>query len=176
MNAPSACKQGAGESILKHVPDVETAVDSQAQALLLKDRNARGGDDMNARRRDLVLAALIASWFATLAFPALGQASAPSGPGAVTRPDDLSSIRAIAVDALQLAQSGDLRRARDRTEALESQWRDAKPRMGSLLPQRRQAIDSAIDRVERELRFWRARRTDSAAALQTLVDVIDGKS
>ena len=131
---------------------------------------------MNSHRRNLVLAALIPSWLATRALPAVGQASAPSGPGSVLRSDDLSAIRAIAVDALQLAQRGDLRRARDRTEALESRWREAEPRMQSLSPQRRQAIDSAVDRVERELRFWRARRTDSAAALQTLVDVIDGKS
>lgn len=131
---------------------------------------------MNSHRRNLVLAALIASWLATCALPAVGQASAPSGPGSVVRSDDLSAIRAIAVDALQLAQTGDLRRARDRTEALESRWREAEPRMQSLSPHRRQAIDSAIDRVERELRFWRARRTDSVAALQALVDVIDGKS
>lgn len=128
---------------------------------------------MNTHRRNLVLAALIASWLATLAIPAVGQASAPSGPGSGTRLGDLSAIRAIAIDALQLAQSGDLRRARERSEALEFLWRDAKPQ--SLSPQRRRAIDAAIDRVERELRFWRARRTDSAAALQTLVDVIDGK-
>ena len=128
---------------------------------------------MNTHRRNLVLAALISSWLATRAIPAVAQSSAPSGPGSGTRLDDLSAIRAIAIDALQLAQSGDLRRARERSEALESLWRDAKPQ--SLSPQRRQAIDAAIDRVERELRFWRARRTDSAAALQTLVDVIDGK-
>ena len=128
---------------------------------------------MNTHRRNLVLAALIASWFATRAIPAVGQAAAPSGPVSGTRPDDLSAIRAIAIDALQLARSGDLRRARERSEAIEALWRDAK--LPSLPPQRRQAIDAAIDRVERELRFWRARRTDSAAALQTLVDVIDGK-
>ncbi len=128
---------------------------------------------MNTHRRDLVLTALIASCLATGAIPAAGQASAPSGAGSGSGIDELSGIRAIVIDALQLAQSGDLRRARERSETLESLWRKAKPQ--SLSPQRRQAIDAAIDRVERELRFWRARRTDSAAALQTLVDVIDGK-
>lgn len=128
---------------------------------------------MNTHRRDLILAALITSWLATRAIPAVGQASAPSGPSSNTQLDDLSAIRAIAIDALRMAQSGDLPRARERSEALESLWRKAK--VQSLSPQRRQAIDAAIDRVERELRFWRARRTDSAAALQTLVDVIDGK-
>lgn len=126
---------------------------------------------MNNHRRNLVLAALI--WLSARPILAVAQASAPSGPGAGTRLDDLSAIRAIAIDALQLARSGDLRRARERSEAIEALWRDAK--LPSLPPQRRQAIDAAIDRVERELRFWRARRTDSAAALQTLVDVIDGK-
>lgn len=44
--------------------------------------------------------------------------------------------------------------------------------MPSLLPQQQQAID----RVERQLHVWRARNTDSAAALQRLVDVIDESS
>ncbi len=128
---------------------------------------------MNTHRRRLALVALIAPWLATCAEPAAGQASAPDAGAPV---DDLTAIRSIAVDALQSARSGDLRRARERVDALEAQWRQAESRMRSLSPQRRQAIDSAIDRVERELRFWRARRTDSAAALQTLIDVIDGKS
>ncbi|MDQ6878179.1 MAG: hypothetical protein M3082_10885 [Candidatus Dormibacteraeota bacterium] len=131
---------------------------------------------MTTHRRSLVLVALIAPLLATRADLAVGQASAPGAPGLGAPLDDLSAIRAIAVDALQLVQSGDLRRARERSEAIESQWRQAQARMRSLSPQRRQAIDSAIDRVERELRFWRARRTDSAAALQALVDVIDEKS
>jgi hypothetical protein len=128
---------------------------------------------MNIHRRRLALVALIAPWLAMRADLAAGQASAPDAGAPV---DDLTAIRSIAVDALQSARSGDLRRARERVDALEAQWRQAESRMRSLSPQRRQAIDSAIDRVERELRFWRARRTDSAAALQTLIDVIDGKS
>ena len=80
--------------------------------------------------------------------------------------------RAIAVDPLQLARSGDLRGARARVEDLEVQWRQAQSRMRPLSPHRRQAID----RVERELRWWRVRSTDSAAARQTLIDVIDGSA
>ena len=128
---------------------------------------------MNTHRRRLALVALIAPWLATRADLAAGQASARDSGVPM---DNLAAVRSIAVDALQSARSGDLRRARERVEALEVQWREAASRMTSLSPQRRQAIDAAIDRVERELRFWRARRTDSAAALQTLVDVIDGKN
>ena len=128
---------------------------------------------MNAHRRRLALVVLIAPWLATRVGPAAGQASAP-GRGAPL--DDLKALRAIAVDALQFARSGDLRRARARVEDLEVPWRQAESRMPSLSPQNRQAIHSAIDRVERELRFWRARNTDSAAALQRLVDVIDESS
>ncbi|HEV7577535.1 MAG TPA: hypothetical protein VGO85_16000 [Caldimonas sp.] len=128
---------------------------------------------MNTHRRRLALVAMIAPWLAARAGPAAAQASAPGAPGARAASDDLVAIRAIAVDALQLARSGDLRGARARVEALEVQWRRAEPRMRSLSPQRRQAIDTAIDRVERELRFRRVRSSDSAAALQTLIDVID---
>lgn len=128
---------------------------------------------MNAHRRRLALLVLIAPWLATRAGPAARQASAPSGGAPL---DDLTALRAIAVDALQLARSGDLRRARARVEDLEVHWRQAASTMPSVLPQKRQAIDRAIDRVERELRFWRVRNTDSAAALQRLVDVIDESS
>ena len=128
---------------------------------------------MNTHRRRLALVVLTAPWLATRMGPAAGQASAPSGG---TRLDDLKALRVIAVDALQFARSGDLRSARARVEALEVHWRRAESSMPSLSPQKREAIDKAIDRVERELRFWRVRGTDSAAALQTLVDVIDGTS
>lgn len=131
---------------------------------------------MNAHRRKLAFLALVPLWLATYADTPAAQASAPSAPGGVAPPIDLLTIRTIAVNALQFARSGDLGNARAQVEALESQWRQAKSKMPSVSPQKRQAIDAAIDRVERELRFWRARRTDSAAALQTLLDVIDQTS
>ena len=131
---------------------------------------------MNAHRRRLAFVALISPFLSTCPGTAAAQASAPGVPGTAAPPPDLLAVRKTAVDALQFARSGDLGRARAQVEALEVQWRQAKSEMRSLSPQRRQAIDAAIDRVERELRFWRARRTDSAAALQTLVDVIDQTS
>ena len=131
---------------------------------------------MNAHRRRLAFVALISPWLSMHAGTAGAQASAPSGPGAIAPPADLLAVRTTAVNALQFARSGDLGRARAQVEDLEGQWRQAKSKMPSLSPQRREAIDAAIDRVERELRFWRARRTDSAAALQTLIDVIDQAS
>ncbi len=135
-----------------------------------------GREVMNAHRRRLALVALIAPLLAARGRQAAAQASAPGGPPLSAPSTDLSAIRAIAVDALRFARSGDLGSARARVEALEIQWRQAKSTMASLSTQRRQTIDTAIDRVERELRFWRARMSDSAAALQTLVDVLDGTS
>ena len=131
---------------------------------------------MNAHRRRLAFVALTSPWLATHAGMAAAQASAPSVPGTVAPSNDLLAIRTLAVNALKFARNGDLGHARAQVEGLEVQWRQAKSKMPSLSPQRRQAIDTAIDRVERELRFWRARRTDSAAALQTLIDVIDQTS
>ena len=123
-----------------------------------------------------MLVALIAPWLATHAPWAAAQAAASGAPGTKAPLNDLAVIRSIAVEALQFARSGDLDRARARVEALEVQWRQAESRTRSLSPEHRKAIEAAIDRVERELRFWRVRRTDSAAALQTLVDVIDKAS
>ena len=130
---------------------------------------------MNAHRRKLAFIALLSPWL-TRHGAAAAQASAPSVPGEQAQPNELLTIRTLAINALQFARSGDLGRARAQVEDLEVQWRQTKPKLTLLSPQRRHAIDTAIDRVERELRFWRARRTDSAAALQTLVDVIDQAS
>jgi hypothetical protein len=128
---------------------------------------------MNIHRRRFALMTSTVLWLATRTLQAAAQASAPGTPGAHPPVDDLSALRAIAVDAQKLARGGDLAHARARVENLEVEWRQAKSRMRSLSPQKRQAIDTALDRVERELRFWRARRTDSAEALQSLVDVMD---
>ena len=111
---------------------------------------------MIPRRRKFALVALIASCLVASGGRAAAQASAPGGSRAISPSTDLSVIRAMAVDALQSAARGDLSQARVRVEALEVQWRGAKSTMTSLSPQRRQAIDTAIDRAERELRFSRA--------------------
>lgn len=86
---------------------------------------------------------------------------------------DLAALRAIAVDALRIAETGDLSAARKRIEDLERVWsREAGAvKLGS--PDKWRALDTAIDRAERELRFWRARRTDSVEALQELVRIFD---
>jgi hypothetical protein len=58
-------------------------------------------------------------------------------------------------------------------EELEVQWRRAESTTKPLSPERWKAVDAAIDRVERELRFSRVRRTDSAAALEALIATMD---
>jgi hypothetical protein len=86
---------------------------------------------------------------------------------------DLSGFRAIALDTLRTAQAGDLSAARKRMDELESTWNDAAPKLKRQAPEKWKKVDAAIDRAERELRFWRARRTDTVQALQELVRTID---
>lgn len=97
--------------------------------------------------------------------------SAPRSPG--TALGDLSGFRALVVDALRVAETGNLRAARSRVEALEESWQRATPKMKPLAPDQWKTVDRAIDRAERELRFWRVRRTDSVEALRFLLSTID---
>jgi hypothetical protein len=59
---------------------------------------------------------------------------------------------------------------------METQWRLLQSQVKTASPAKWKAVDEALDRVERELRFWRVRRSDSAAALQVLIDAIDGRT
>jgi hypothetical protein len=86
---------------------------------------------------------------------------------------DLSAFRAIALDTLRIAQTADFSAARKRMDELESTWNSAAPKLKPLAPEKWKKVDAAIDRAERELRFWRARRTDSVQSLQELVRTID---
>jgi hypothetical protein len=131
---------------------------------------------MTTGTRTFALVALIAACLTARPGSAGAQASAPGAPAAPRAPfSDLSAIRAIAADALQLVRNGDLRAAKARVEELEVQWRRAEAKMRPLSRKRTEMIDAAIDRVERELRFSRVRRTDSAAALEALIASIDSQ-
>lgn len=131
-----------------------------------------------ALRRVAVLAAVASLWTASAdaqdpaAQPAAGPSSGASNPapGAL---GDLSGFRAIALDTLRMVQAGDFSAARKRMDELESTWKSAAPKLKRLAPEKWEKVDAAIDRAERELRFWRARRTDSVQALQELVGTID---
>jgi ribosome-associated translation inhibitor RaiA len=59
---------------------------------------------------------------------------------------------------------------------METQWRILQSQVKTASPAKWKAIDEALDRVERELRFWRVRRSDSAEALQALIDAIDSRT
>jgi hypothetical protein len=119
--------------------------------------------------RRFALIALAVAW--SVGRPNALQAQ-PSSPG--DKPvGDLSALRAIASDAQRLARSGDIAQARARVEQMEIQWRLLQSKVKTVSPAKWKAVDAAIDRVERELRFWRVRRSDSAAALQALLDAID---
>jgi len=126
---------------------------------------------MKTSGRRFALVALAVAWWACRPIAARAQASIPEARPA----DDLSSLRTIAVDAQRLARSGDISQARARVEQIEEQWRLLQPKVKAVSPKWK-SVDAAIDRVERELRFWRVRRSDSAAALQTLIDAIDSPS
>lgn len=127
---------------------------------------------MNTGGRRFALAALTIAWWAGHPRIARSQASAPTDQSV----GDLSALRAIAVDALRLARSGDFAQARARVEQMETQWRLLQSQVKTASPAKWKAVDEALDRVERELRFWRVRRSDSAAALQVLIDAIDGRT
>lgn len=104
--------------------------------------------------------------------PAVADDSSSAVPHAQAAPGDLPGLRAIAVDTLKIVQAGDFPAARKRMDELESRWKRAAP-TSNLAPEKRKKVDAAIDRAERELRFWRARRTDSAEALQELIRALD---
>jgi hypothetical protein len=123
-------------------------------------------------RRKLALSGLIVFCFGARTYGAEPPTLAEPK-GSHTALGDLSRFRAIAVDTLRIAQTGDLHAARARIRDLEESWEDAAPKMKSLAPDKWKAIDSAIDRARRELRFWRAKRTDSVEALQSLIDTMD---
>ncbi|MDQ6680415.1 MAG: hypothetical protein M3Y67_05555 [Pseudomonadota bacterium] len=96
-------------------------------------------------------------------------ANAPSDSPASGMP----ALRAIAADTMRIAQSGDLSAARKRVDDLERDWSREAPELKSHAPDKWRSLDAAIDRAERELRFGRVRQTDSVAALQHVVEIID---
>lgn len=85
----------------------------------------------------------------------------------------LVSLRATAADTLRIAETGDLSAARKRVDDLERGWNRETPELKSRAPEKWRSLDAAIDRAERELRFGRVRQTDSVAALQEVVSIID---
>ena len=120
-----------------------------------------------------VMAACIA--FAQAEGPAAqvsGAAPGASSP-ALGALGNLSRFRAIALDTVPLVQAGDFSAARRRVDELESTWNQAAPKLKRMAPEKWKRVDAAIERAERELRFWRARRTDSVQALEELVHTID---
>jgi hypothetical protein len=107
------------------------------------------------------------------AVAASGSQASPSAGGARTGLGDLSGLRADAVQALKFAETGDLAGARQRMKAVEEAWDRSERSMRSRTPAKAEALDAVIDRARRELRFWRARRTDSVEALQAVISTID---
>lgn len=65
---------------------------------------------------------------------------------------DISSFRTITEDTLKLVNSGDLPGAKTRVGDLEYEWDNAEARLRPLDPAAWAAIDSAIDKVLRQLR------------------------
>ena len=110
---------------------------------------------------------------AQAAAAASGSQPAQSPPGARTALGDLSVLRAHVVEALKVAEAGDLKAARERMKAVEEDWDRSERAMKARAPAEAEALDSAIDRARRELWFWRAWRTDSAEALQAVISTID---
>jgi hypothetical protein len=83
---------------------------------------------------------------------------------------DLSTFRAIALDMSNLVKAGDWNNAKSRATDLESAWDDSAARLQAMNPAKWTQLDNAIDGV---LKKTRASSPDAAAALQTVLGVID---
>jgi hypothetical protein len=128
---------------------------------------------MNTSGRRLALVAVAAACWAGYLTASRSQATpAPIDQLAA----DLAAIRAIAADALRVVRMGNVAQAKARVEQIEVMWRPLQTKVRAVSPAKWRAIDSALDRAERELRFWRVRRSDSGAALQDLIDAIDARA
>jgi hypothetical protein len=92
---------------------------------------------------------------------------------AITPLGDLSSYRAIAVDALKIVGTGDFAAAKKRIKDLELSWDRAEAKMKPLAPEKWTTVDVAIDRALKEVRAWRATQASSSEALQALISTID---
>ncbi|MDB5264847.1 MAG: hypothetical protein JWN64_418 [Parcubacteria group bacterium] len=111
-----------------------------------------------------------------------GAATASTGAPAVTSPKpaaqttpatsplgDLSSLRTITQDTLNLVNQGNLAGAKDRIGDLEYEWDNSEARLKPMNKTKWTEIDDAIDAALRQVRAVKPNASNAAASLQTLL-------
>lgn len=86
---------------------------------------------------------------------------------------DLSSFKKIAQDTLDLVNKGDLAGAKNRVADLEYEWDNSQARLKPMNAARWTEIDSAIDKVLREVRSVNPNAQSSKSALEALLVVLN---
>ncbi len=117
----------------------------------------------------MLLVAPLASLSMLVAAPAYAAA-------AVTELGDLSSLRGIAEDTLQIVKTGDLKAAQLRITDFETAWDGAAGTMRPLSPPKWVVIDHAADAAIGALRAPQPVEADAEAALNGLIAALDNPS
>lgn len=86
---------------------------------------------------------------------------------------DLAEHLQIASDTLKLAESGDLKAAKDRAKALEASWDSAQEKIKPMSPEDWNSVDKSIDRALAVLRSESPNPVDCITALKTLIAKLD---
>ena len=99
------------------------------------------------------------------------QAAASASPTAPL--GDLTAFRKLAEDMLSLVRAGDLAGAKLRANDLETAWDNAQARLKAMNPEKWTVMDNAVDDVLTKARSPQQNGTESRAALESFITVID---
>lgn len=95
------------------------------------------------------------------------------GSGKISPLGDLSSFQVIAQDMLTLVNSGNMSQAITRASDLEYEWDNAEARLKPMNQTKWTEVDSAIDKVLRQIRAVNPNSETCKTALENLLQVLD---